>query len=360
MKSNKEIFNSIRYANVWEDADLLCTALSPSASQGRILSIASSGDNVLALLTLDPKEIVAVDFSAPQLACLALRIAAFQTLDYTEMCKFLGLLPSCNRLETYQNRLRRQLKPEAAAFWDEKLPSLQRGIIHAGKFERYLRLFGQWVLPLVQSRRAIQELLREKSREERHQFYNERWNHWRWRLLFKVFFSRFVMGRAGRDPSFFQHVEGSVGERILLRSRHALTELATHQNPFLHYILQGNFPLENPPRYLRREYYDQIRERVDRIHLHQGSATSVEGSFDAFNLSDIFEYMSSEMAAACYEKLLRQAKPGARLAYWNLLALRSCPAHCLDRVFPLTELSHSLHQQDRAWFYQKFVVEQCR
>ncbi len=44
----------IRYGSVWEDADVLCEALAPVAPGGRLLSIASAGDNVLALLTLDP------------------------------------------------------------------------------------------------------------------------------------------------------------------------------------------------------------------------------------------------------------------------------------------------------------------
>jgi len=38
--NQKSRFNFIRYANVWEDADILCAALAPTAQQGRILSIA--------------------------------------------------------------------------------------------------------------------------------------------------------------------------------------------------------------------------------------------------------------------------------------------------------------------------------
>ena len=56
-------FDAIRYGSVWEDADVLCEALAPVAQNGRLLSIASSGDNALALLTLDPAEVVAVDLS---------------------------------------------------------------------------------------------------------------------------------------------------------------------------------------------------------------------------------------------------------------------------------------------------------
>ena len=68
--SQKASFDFIRYGSVWEDADILCAALAPTAKGGRILSIASSGDNVLAMLTLDPKEIIAADLNPSQLACL--------------------------------------------------------------------------------------------------------------------------------------------------------------------------------------------------------------------------------------------------------------------------------------------------
>jgi S-adenosylmethionine-diacylglycerol 3-amino-3-carboxypropyl transferase len=242
--NHKSIFNFIRYANVWEDADILCEALAPCARQGKILSVASSGDNALALLTLDPKEIVAVDLSAPQLACLELRIAAFKELDYTGLCQFLGVLSSKNRVETYQNLLKPHLSINTIAFWDERLNEIRNGIIHAGKFERYLRLFGKWVLPLIHSHSTIEELLKLKSEEERIRFYERKWDSWRWRLLFKIFFSRFVMGRAGRDPSFFNHVEGTVGERILTRTKQALTASSVHENPYLYYILKGNFSTE--------------------------------------------------------------------------------------------------------------------
>src|SRR5687767_9317141 len=91
--SKQPSFNFIRYGSVWEDADVLCEALSPVARGGRLLSIASAGDNALALLTLDPAEVVAVDLNPAQLACLELRIAAFRTLDDRELLAFLGMPP---------------------------------------------------------------------------------------------------------------------------------------------------------------------------------------------------------------------------------------------------------------------------
>jgi len=353
------MFDFIRYANVWEDADILCEALAPSAKQGRILSISSSGDNVLALLTLDPQEIAAVDLSGPQLACLELRLAAFKELDHLGLCQFLGVLPIQNRIKIYSEKLKKHLSASAQTYWEGNLQTICGGIIHAGKFERYLKAFGKWVLPLIHSRKTIDALLKTKTREERIRFYTHRWDTWRWRLLFKVFFSRFVMGRAGRAPAFFDQVRGNVAERILERSRHALTEGQTDQNPFLHYILRGNFSQDDLPCYLRPENFDAIRSRVDRIQIFHGEADQIiQGPFDAFNLSDIFEYMDPDRFETCYKNILKIAKPGARIAYWNMLVERSCPASLRSEIVSLNEEASSLHAKDKAWFYQKFAIEQ--
>jgi S-adenosylmethionine-diacylglycerol 3-amino-3-carboxypropyl transferase len=219
-------FDFIRYASVWEDADVLCKALEPVAPGGRLLSVASAGDNALALLTLDPAEVTAIDLSEAQIACLALRIEAFRRLEYPELLAFLGVEPAGERQETYQ-LLRSQLPVGARAFWDAHPGVVANGVIHGGKFERFFGIFRRRILPLVHSRKTVDALCRAKSIEEQRVFYAERWDTWRWRLVFRVFFSRAVMGRLGRDPEFFAEVEGSVGARILERTRYARTRTSS-------------------------------------------------------------------------------------------------------------------------------------
>jgi S-adenosylmethionine-diacylglycerol 3-amino-3-carboxypropyl transferase len=364
-------FAFIRYASVWEDADVLCEALAPVAEGGRLLSIASAGDNVLALLTLDPAEVVAVDLSAAQLACLELRIAAFRCLDDPALLAFLGVTTSSSRRETYR-RLRSDLTEPARAFWDARPEVVERGVIHVGKFERYLRAFRRFILSLIHSERTIGQLRKPRSLAEQAEFYDRRWDTWRWRGLFRLFFSRAVMGRLGRDPAFFAHVEGAVGERILARTRHALTALPVSSNPYLAYIMTGTYPPEALPRYLRPAQTGVIRERLDRVRLVQGSVPGAgtcpasgnpperQGRFDGFNLSDIFEYMGPAEHERCYAAIVERANPGARLVYWNMLAPRACPAPQLGRVQPQTDLAACLHERDQAWFYQALHVDEVR
>jgi len=350
-------FDFIRYGSVWEDADVLCEALAPVARGARLCSIASAGDNALALLTLDPAEVVAVDLSAAQLACVALRVATFRRLDGAARLAFLGVTPSSERKAIYAS-LRSDLSPAARSFWDARPDAIAAGAVHAGKFERYFALFRRWVLPLVHGAGAVRELHAPKSIEAQRRFYDERWNTWRWRALFKAFFSRAVMGRLGRDPEFFAAVEGPVGARILERTRYALTELPVAGNPYLVYIVTGTFSLEALPRYLRPEHQEAIRQRLDRLRLVEGPVESAPGTFDGFNLSDIFEYMTPEEHETSYARVLAQARPGARLVYWNMLAPRARPARLAARARPMEDLARSLHARDRAWFYQRLHVDE--
>lgn len=356
MIEQRAAFDFVRYASVWEDADVLCEALAPVATGQRLLSIASAGDNALALLTLDPSEVVAVDLNPAQLACVELRRAAFRALEYPALLAFLGVTPSEHRLDCY-NTLRPSLPAAVSAFWDAHPEVVESGIIHGGKFERYFSLFRRRMLPLVHSASRIRDLRASRSLAEQEQFYSSHWDTWRWRTLFALFFSRIVMGRLGRDPAFFAHVEGSVADRILARTRYALTQIPVATNPYLTYILTGNFSSNALPLYLRPESYALIRARLDRLQLHEGPADELAGPFHGFNLSDIFEYMPDAEHERVYSALVDRAAPGARMVYWNMLVPRARPAG-EQRMTSCAALASALHARDQTWFYQSLHVDE--
>ena len=353
-------FDAIRYASCWEDADVLVHALDVQPMD-RCFSIASAGDNTLALLAFHPSSVVACDLSPAQLSCLELRMAAFRDLSYPDMLAFLGFRDvEHNRLDIYRS-LRGALSPMARWFWDAHHPLVAGGIIHQGKFERYLRLFGQRILRLIHRPRVIERLLEAKTEEEQRTFYTSTWNNWRWRLLFKLFFSRAVMGKAGRDPEFLRYVEGSTAERILKRVEEGVTRIPTHTNPYLHYILTGQFgPVL--PFYAREEHFETIKGNLDRVHLFLGSTdealATFDHTFDAFNLSDIFEYMSVPLFRRTSQAFLAAAHPGARIAYWNMLVPRDMASQFPNHVDPLKAKADLLFRQDKAFFYQSFQLDQ--
>lgn len=352
--------NEIRYAQCWEDADVLLTALDVRPGD-TCVSIASAGDNTLALLTRQPGRVVALDLSAAQLACLELRVAGYRTLTHPQLLELIGSWPSARRPDHYR-RCRPLLSPTVRAFWDARPEAIAAGIGAAGKFERYLALFRERMLPLVHNRGDVSSLLAGGPEPRRTAFYEDTWDTWRWRLLFRIFFSRAVMGRLGRDPSFFSYVEGHVAARILERTRYALTALNPAENPYVDWILTGAHP-HALPYALRPEHFESIRAHLDRLEWHQQSledylARAEPASCDRFNLSDIFEYMAPERHCAILRQLARAGRPGARLVYWNMLAPRCRPSELAHLLRSEDDLAERLHRADKAFFYRALIVEE--
>ncbi|MCP3872026.1 MAG: DUF3419 family protein [Desulfobacteraceae bacterium] len=352
-------FDYIRYANCWEDTDILFTALNPQLNQ-TILSIASAGDNSLALLAGGAK-VIAVDLNSSQLACVALRKAAIEKLDHAECLSFLGITPSNNRIGVFDS-LKDRIEEPYLGFWQNNMDLVKNGIIHAGKFERYFSYFRNFVLRGIHSKRTIATLLQAKSKKDRMRFYREKWSNMRWKLLFKLFFSRFTMGLAGRDPEFFRYVDVPVSENIFNRTQYALTELETHNNPYLDYILTGNYT-HTLPSYLQPDNFKKIKQNIKKITLYQGSVQDAAEhfghlGFDGFNLSDIFEYLDKETCTMIYQTLLNKANPGARFVYWNMLVPRSCPIELENKIEKRLNLSKKLFLKDKAFFYSNFIIEE--
>jgi S-adenosylmethionine-diacylglycerol 3-amino-3-carboxypropyl transferase len=305
-----------------------------------------------------PARVIALDLNPAQLACLELRVAAYRQLTQPELLELIGSTPSDRRQGLYQ-RCRPELTPEVRRFWDAHPADIAAGIGGAGKFERYFALFRRRILPLIHSRQSIERLMEGSSEARRRAFYEGYWNTWRWKLLFRLFFSRFVMGRLGRDPSFFDYVEGSVARRILERTEYALTVLPPAENPYLQWILTGRHPRALPYA-LRPENVESIRANLDRLEWRgQSIEDFLAGShivIDRYNLSDIFEYMSNYHRLL--ERLAAAGRSGSRLAYWNLLVPRCRPDTMADQLQPLDDLARRLHLADKTFFYNDFVVEE--
>src|SRR6266542_3062674 len=124
--AGKADFSGIRYAQCWEDADVLVEGL--DIQPGDVcLSIASAGDNSLALLTRNPGRVIALDLSPAQLVCVELRVAAYRELSHPELLELIGSMPSRRRPALYQ-RCRSLLTSAAREFWDTHPADIDHGI----------------------------------------------------------------------------------------------------------------------------------------------------------------------------------------------------------------------------------------
>ena len=350
-------FNIIRYANCWEDADVLLQGLQPKPGSS-ILSVASAGDNSFSLLTTNPEKVVAIDISKPQLHLLELKKTAIQYLGYENVLSFFGFKEDSQRLEKYE-QIKFQLSPEAFEFWEVNRALFDDGIIHQGKFEKYFQFFADKVLPWIHSQKRVEQLLAKKSGEEQEIFYSKKWNTWRWKLLFKIFFSKYVMGKWGRAPQFMEEVKVNVGGFIFQKAEQHLKSVAAQQNHILRYNLTGNFG-KLLPHYLRPENFNIIKNNLDKLIIRESSAEEAGKEFGRFhytNLSNIFEYMDNETFLQAAESIANAMHPGGRVAYWNLMVPRFLSRALPQQLLYEKELSEKLSKLDKGFFYNRFITD---
>ena len=377
VKENRVDFSLIRYSQCWEDTEVLLESLNIQEND-ICFGILSAGDNVFSMLAENPKKVVALDISFPQIALAKLKKEVFNSLSYEEMLEFMGVMKSDKRIEIY-DRIKENLDKEVKEYWDFNKEAIQKGIIHAGKFEKFFKIFREKILPFVHSKKRIEKLLEKKSRQERIEYYDKYWNNFRWKLMFKLFFSKYIVGKLGRDKEFFRYAEKNISEEMKERSRYALCEQNPYENPYINYILTGNYRKDCLPYFLRKENFDKIRKNLHKVEILKSSVEEyldqIDFKIDKFNLSDIFEYMSAENYSKLMGKIYDNAENNALLAYWNLIVERN--SEKLDykktdseiavtgketnvngkKYERMKELDRKLHEKDMTFFYTDFVVE---
>lgn len=336
----------LRYANCWEDAEVLQKGLQVGPGD-RVLSIGSAGDNCFHLLSQSPELVVAIDINVVQLKVIALKKAAFQTLSYSEFLEFLGFRESTDRSVLY-TKVAEALAPNELEYWTLRQEEVSNGIIHQGKFEKYFQLFRKRVLPLIHPGRRVDRLFQSKDGEQQNTFYHLSWNNRRWRFLIEIFFGKLVMGRMGRDPKFLDQVEVPVAQFIKQQIERHLSDESCQENYFLHYILKGDFQPQLPP-YARPDSFEKIKQNLDRLVIKEGyiqDAFEDYPKFDKFNLSDIFEYLDHETFRQLGQELEAHGNPGALYLHWDLMVPRD-----LSQVTRLKEVPFIPSETDKGFFY---------
>ncbi len=352
---DKVDFDFIRYANCWEDADILLKALKPD-SNSKIMSIASGGDNCFSLASLEPKEVIAVDISTVQLYLVELKMAAIKTFDRETYMQFAGFI-DCEKRESFYQEL--NLSPSAKKYWDAQLVDIKRGIIHIGKFENYFQYFKSHFLRSFHAQDVVDGLFAEKSAEEQLAYYNEHWFKEGWADKHAQFFSSEMLGEKGRDPEFFKHFEGSVSDNILRREVAHLKTKSCQSNYLLFYILNNRFDENHLPHYVRKENYQKVKENLNRITLHQGFLEKAVEKFPDcthFNLSNIFEYMDEDLFKSISLELLKYATSDAKFAYWNFLIHRNMADLFSTQLIFDEEICSQYSKEDKGYFYKAFIL----
>jgi len=346
------------FTHNWEDPESDHAALKIKSNDA-VLAITSGGCNVLGFLLSDPEVIYSIDINPAQSYLLELKIASIKCLNFDEFISFAGLKENNSRVTLY-NRMKPFLSKEALEFYDGQQKLLTEGFIMKGKYERFIRLAGKCI-NLLQGKKRVQGLFREKSKAEQEIYFDTVWNTKRFRYLFHILFNKRILAKRGLVADYFQFDDGSksFAESFFNRSKKAFRNIPIKGNYFLSLYLFGKYSNEKEvPVYLKRENFELIKSRVSRIKIITAEAqgwidTMPDGTIDCFALSNICELMSEKDTFRLFSAVYRTARTEARIIFRNLMIPREVPEELKLRIIKDEPLSRNLYENDRSFVYGK-------
>lgn len=353
-------WNTLNYSSSNEDGETERRALNLSPTD-TVCCITGSGDRVLNLLLDNPARIFALDMNPAQNHLLELKAAAIRASDYPAYARFLGLTdaPAPWRLRHYAT-VRQTLSPAAAAFFDQHIRDLARGVLYAGRWERFFALSARNLR--VQRGEKIAHLFACKTLDEQRAFLRKSWDTAGWRYALHLAFSRPVLRFAFGDPGFYSRVRSPepTWQYIHTRINRYLDGHPARSSFMLALVFNGRFfdPLHYPP-YLREENFALLKSRLDRIVIRTASlfdflATEEARTCTAFSLSDV----SSFLTDASFARLIAwfNACDTVRFCLRDFLARRPHPQpSATDGIRYFTDLERELENADASIGYS-FVI----
>ena len=349
--------SGINYSQCWEDTTLLKKALAIT-SDDIVLSLTSGGDNMLALLLQKPKKVLSIDINPIQNYLTELKLQSPKVLNHEQYLEFIGVHASKKRLD-YYDKVSRLLTQEARLWFGNNIDVIEDGVIHSGKFEKYINRFRRYVLPLVHSKRTVSRFINQSNVQDQITFYDNVWNTWRWRFFFGIATNSSLLQKYARQTGVNTNQTDNVS--YLKRLEQCIYRSHLKTNYYLCYALSGEYGKSLPDYLLEKNYPTFKKCNFDACEFkHEDLLIFLQDTSDnsitKFNLSDAFEFIPTEEAVRIWQEIVRTAKNGAIIVYWCNQIEHTPPQELKQNVIRKAGLESELQEQDRLYFYRSFHI----
>lgn len=372
----KALFKGLVYPQIWEDpeVDLAALQITPDC---HVLAIASGGCNVLSYLTADPARITAVDLSRAHVALNRLKIAAARHLPTSDaFYRFVGAADDKANIDLYWDHLAPHLDRETRAYWEARTAlglGRRRISVFGRNFYRY-GVLGRCIGAFHAVARAYgvdpRDVLKARSLAEQRRYFE---------TTLAPLFDRPLVRRMVASPvSLYglgippaQHhalasaAAGDMATVLRARMERLVCGFSLDDNYFAWQAFGRSYGGSNGPvpPYLKREHFDTVRERADRIEVVNRSFTDhlqdrPDRSLDRYVLLDAQDWMSDADLNGLWSQITRTARPGARVIFRTAAIETLLPGRVRDEVLGRwryeADLSRELTERDRSAIYGGF------
>jgi S-adenosylmethionine:diacylglycerol 3-amino-3-carboxypropyl transferase len=359
----KALYN---YGISQEDARIECQAMNLRDGDN-LLCIASAGEVPLNLLTMKDLHITAVDTERNQIFLSKLKLIAAIKLDTEKAARFLGYMPmnTGERKKIFKS-LQSDLRPEDYAFWNEHMKEIEMGIVHGGRFEKYIAKFRP-VAQLFFGNNKLRELLSCKDIEEQKDYFDQKLSSPLVKGLFKVIFHPAIYKNRGIQQQGLTN-QGSIKMATFFyqRLRDFCTSTPCSLNHYFQFTFFGKVLFnEALPEYLQPSGRKAIRDRSSQLDFRTSTFSealneSLSPRFNAFHLSNIGDWMSKDDFQEMLGLIHKKADSKSRIFY-RYIHFEHPINRDLEPYFEKDQdMSVKLIKQDRFPFYSLVPLEYHR
>ncbi|MBI3070932.1 MAG: DUF3419 family protein [Deltaproteobacteria bacterium] len=359
----RDFFTTLNYSSCNEDWRTEARALEIGPTD-RVVAVTGSGDRPLHLLMRRPALVVAVDANPAQTHLLRLKVAAMSQLSFEDYVAFLGLVDARDERLAVLPRLASCLAPETLAYWSAERRTIARGVLYAGRWERYYQRISRVARGL--RGRVLRRLFEFGDLSEQRAFVRGTWDRAWWRLVYDALCSRIFSRLFLRDPAFFANVDPSmrVGRYIYDGMLASLDRTLARENFMMSLVFRGRLSPDDLPPYLSQSGVEAIRPHLDRLTDATDNVIAFlerqpQASFTRFSLSDVPSYLDPKSFERLLEAVVHSATPGARVCIREFLSAHRIPSRFDDILERDAALEADLRATDRAFAY-RFIVATVR
>jgi len=286
-----------------------------------LLCIAGAGEVPLSIAALKNVSIVAVDASENQLRLCNIKHQAAIMLEPPEAAGFLGytMMNGAMRDKLFNHTIAHSLNQEESAFWRKNIKAISNGVIHAGKFEQFIKKASFPAL-LIIGKRNFYRLFDCNSIPEQQEVFDRLFARILLKTTFKTAFHPGIYKNRGIDAAGMQHRrQGNIGDFFFNRFRNFCCSTPARDNFLLQYVFfrQSLFP-GALPEYLKSENRETFLKNHHQISfvtstLENFVAQAKAGQFNKIQLSNIGDWMPKETMSGLFSQIQEKTRPGSRI-----------------------------------------------
>jgi len=273
-------FNMLFYSHVNEDNTIERQLLQNSGCRHAV-AIAGSGERVIALLDQECcNKITVVDSNKEAMFLLQLKIAALCSLSVEEYLQFIGHYEASKQFRlTCYKLIRQKLTEEGVGYWDTQKLIIEKGILYAGHFEKFLSSI----------RPVINLFLGKAFQNIFHSAVTDSFPSLRWKMISSLFGKKWIYKVWGNKDTAFTGKGSSVGY-IPMALNKVIRNGKAGSCFMMHLIFKGHLRhmSENDlPPSLQKSVLEKIRKKICTNEL----------TID-YCVNDLFQFISQQIHLA--------------------------------------------------------------